>query len=244
MKGRREVAIPAFRHYSSKMDAVGNVALFVSSNLDEAAIGELIAKGRFIDGDEVAKWSKKLPIVLCDDDVRGLVTALNFMLATVHAQHGAVPLFHLESAHRRAERSIAELVKELPRILEFGRKHGSAETLSGVAIFENLLAASESANNYLKASRARFGGESTKPQRRSASWHGDAIYLRWLLEEAGKRAGKSMSFTKPDAPAVEFIDTALTRAQVNHGSPASIAREMARYKAEIDRCKATLSARV
>ena len=95
--------------------------------------------------------------------------------------------------------------------------------------FDNLLSASRSAKKWL-AIRAANWSRKIGRQVYSAPWHEDAAYLAFIIEVAAARSDKRVSFTKPTAPAVAFIDAALERARVKHGSLDAIARAMARFK--------------
>jgi hypothetical protein len=197
-----------------------------------------MGEGEVITDAEVVSWASELPVPLSADDVRELVSALNLMRVTVHVKDVKLP-FHLKQAHQRIEKSILELTQDLPKLIEAYRKFGTERAVTSVQVFEDLLSAGRRADEYVRHARAPWGGAAA-PKYTSAPWHGDAIYLVWILRLAAGRAGKPLSFTKGETPAVAFIDTALTRAGVEHGGLESIARAMSRYKAKMKCSRAAL----
>jgi hypothetical protein len=223
--------IRPFRAYSTKMVRLPNGGTFpvvdikVSSAVE---IKRLSKQGNVIQEAEIRDWwsrFKKATFQLDDAEVRKLVWILNLMRVTVHAEDAA-PL-HLESAARRVETCVSQLSIDLPTLIDAHRRYDGQMAHNSVMVFERLLSAVVLTTDYLKVAR----GTSRKPQGNSAPWHGDAIFLALIIEQAAERAGKPPpSFTKDTAPAVIFLDEALTRAGVEHGDVAAIAQALNRYK--------------
>jgi hypothetical protein len=130
---------------------------------------------------------------------------------------------------KRVIKHIQGLSRDLPTVIDIGHQYGSAGAAPVIEALDNLLSAAKSAAEGLSVRAANWGRTIGK-QRYSAPWHDDIVCLACILEEAATKQHKRVSFTKATAPAVAFIDSALTRAGVRHGSPDAIARAMARYK--------------
>ena len=122
----------------------------------------------------------------------------------------------LKNAHQRVDkvmRDLATLTQELSLLIECHHTHKSSDA----SVFKQLRTAM---NKYHAARRPVWGPWPPL----IVAWHRDAIYLMNVLEAAAKRAGKQLSFTKEDAPAVQLISWALNR---NSGS---VARTLARCR--------------
>jgi hypothetical protein len=150
-------------------------------------------------------WKTKL--YLNRDDVRHLAWAVSVMQATELKERSSHPDLveerRLTSAQLRvneAMRELSGLAPDSSLLTEFHRKHES----SIANVFERL----RTATNKYRAARQPIWGLWPRP---ITAWHRDAIYLMNVLEAAAKRAGKRLSFTKEESPAVQFISQALNR---------------------------------
>ena len=164
------------------------------------------------------EWKAKLHLNH-DDDVRHLAWAVSVMQATELKERSSHPDLveekRLTSAQLRVDktmRELSDLAPELSLLIEFHRKHKS----SAASVFEQLHAVMRE----YRAARRPIWGPWPRP---IVPWHRDAIYLMNVLE---KRAGKRLSFTKEEAPAVQFICFALE----NRHSPEAVAKAMERYR--------------
>ena len=197
---------------------------------EQPSVTELMGQGEIITEAEIRAWSVRLPFPLNGDDLAKMAVALNLMRVTVHAKDAIAP--QQEAAMRRVITHINGLSQELPPLIAAGRKFGSAGATSAFDAFDNLLSAVKLAKKWLNV-RAANWSRKIDGQRHSAPWHDDAAYLAFMLERAAARSGKRVSFSKPTAPGVAFIDVALKRAHVKHGSYGAIARAMARFKSKM-----------
>lgn len=178
----------------------------------------LAQSGNVITLEEVQKMASVLPFPAPSAAIRHLADSLNFMRVTVHAKD-AVPA-HLQTATDRVEKYVAGLLKELPILIKAGRQLNTPKSNATAEGFEAFLSAVQVFDHY-----SPHGAPGAKP------WHDDATYLAFVVEDIASQAGSRVSFTKPTAPAVIFIDRALKRAGVRHGTPEAIARALARRKA-------------
>jgi len=234
--GEAQTSIPHFRAYKSGLTRSGEqfylfYSVQVQASPDRPPWKVLMSTGEVITDNEIRGWvdSARLPFPLNNEDLAVLAEALNLMRVTIHAKDAAP--FHLESAMQRVIKNIDGLLRDLPKVIKFGRESGSQGAVPAINALENLLSVTGSADESL-AIRAGKWGKRQGPKRRSAPWHYDMQYLAWILERAATRSGKPVSFTQPAAPAVKFIDAALERAHIVHGGPEIMAREMARYNAK------------
>lgn len=223
--------IAPFRAYSTEMVRLENGDIFPIVDIKVSSAGEierLSKQDDVIQEIEVRKWWSKFTNATFQLDVaevRKLVWALNLMRVTVHGEEAAP--FHIESAIRRAEKCVTQLSTDLPNLIEAHRGYGGRMAANTVIVFEKLLSAITLTSDYLKVAR----GTSRRPQGNSAPWHGDAIFLMLIIEQAAERANKPPpSFTKHSSPAVDFIHKALARAGVEHGDHVAITQALVRYK--------------
>jgi hypothetical protein len=230
-----EVSLPPFRHYTDQIVRVGNelAVLVVMRCSDRLNVERLMKEGNVITQEEVSEWNKMLPFQLPPKDLADLTDELNLIRVTVPHDEAIADLSHLEAAHRRVEKSITQLTQDLPTLIEFLTTRTGQRSATSATVFDDLLASATNVRSYLTFTRGLWGDRLAKARGgHNALWHGDAVYLMFLLELAAKRAGQVLSFTKPTTPAVRFIDAALDRAGVEHGSVEAISRELARYKAK------------
>ncbi len=223
-------SIPHFRAYTSGVATSGDRTFTIrgGASPDRPPINALMNEGDVIAEDEIRVLSARLPFPLNADEVGELAWALNFMRVTMHAKN-AVPS-HQSAMWQQITKNIGALLQDLPQVIEDGRKFGSPGAAPALDALENLHSAAKFADAWLALRAANWDRKREPKAKQHASWHDDAVYLSLILEKAADRSGKAVSFTKPTAPAVIFIDESLKRAHVSHGGPEAIAREMARYK--------------
>jgi hypothetical protein len=219
-----------FRHYAESIDYNFGVKIIRMIVSDSAAVDEMASKGDVITESEISKLANEtLPIQLRAEEISEIVDILNIMRVTATPEESASERFDITAPMQRTEKSIAQLAKDLPKLIEFHEQQESHIAAAAAAVFTNLLASAVSAKDHFRAAAANWGGQQPAPSR-IARWHGDLRYIALLLEAAAERAGRVLSFTKPEALAVKFIHRALRRAKVKGNTPDAIAREMAREK--------------
>jgi hypothetical protein len=209
------LGIRPIRHYRRMGD--GRLMIQGSAGLDLQITSADVAEVN----DLAAKVRLKVP--LDDDVVQALAMALKLFRSTSHAVLPPELEAH-EQALKRVEKNVEELLRDLPRLIEFHLDLRSTRADASTKVFNTLLTAAE----YLKVSQASWGGGPSR-RRDAALWHDDAIHLSFLLGAAAERAKARLSFTKAEASGVRFIDEALTLAGIEHGGPGAIAQAVARY---------------
>ena len=119
-------SIPHSRVYTSGLTAAGEQVLMlgVGASPGQPSVTELMGQGEIITEAEIRAWSVRLPFPLNGDDLAKLADALNLMRVTVHPKDAIAP--QQEAAMRRVIKHIDGLSRELPALIEFGRKFGSA----------------------------------------------------------------------------------------------------------------------
>ncbi len=118
----------------------------------------------------------------------------------------------------------------MPKLIKHHREFDGDRAAESAEVFARILAA---ADEYFNERWVAWGGKA--PSRRHKWWHDDAFYLHWILDSAAVQARSPLSFTHVTAPAVVFIDEALSRAKVEHEGPDAIAQCLARYRAKTER---------
>jgi hypothetical protein len=180
---------------------------------------------------DVVDLAKKLPLMLTERDLSELWFAVNLMRVTVPVEEALS--FHfdaLRGASKRVEKSLYTLREDLPKLIKHHREFDGERATESAEVFASVLAAAE---GYFNERWIAWGGKA--PSRRHETWHSDAIYLHCVLDGAAVRVRSPLSFTHAKAPAVVFIDEALSRAKVEHDSPEAIAQCLARYRAKTER---------
>jgi hypothetical protein len=213
-------SVKPFRHYQGMLSIDPPARLIVlRSNLKKEDPRILMANGAV----DVVDLTMKLLPPIGDEHLNELRHAVNMMRVTVPVAEA--PSFHfpsLKGASQRVESALATLRKDLPKLIEFHREFDGSRATQSAEIFEAVLSA---AGDYFDQRWIAWGGK--MPARRHTTWHDDAIYLWFLLERASRG---ELVFSHPLAPAVEFIDEALSRANVRHGDRGAIAQCLARYE--------------
>ena len=214
-----------FRHYRGVLTPAGR-GLVIRGKPSGPDLEALMREGAV----DVTDLADKLPIALSSEELKNLHFAVNLMRVTTNPEDALSFQFDaLQGVSQRVEKSLevlqagfAEADRASPRVR---RREGHRV---GPALGEILSAA----NEYLAEKMGRLGGRT--PLRRHEWWHDDAIYLHCVLDTAARRQGKPLAFSYADAPAVAFIDEALSLAKVEHGSREAIARRLARYEADTE----------
>lgn len=223
MNDERPNAKP-FRHYRGELsiEPLGRLIFLNCYPSDE--IGVLMANGVI----DVIDLAMNLPVPINDQHLNELRHAVNMMRVTVPIVEA--PSFHFNSlrgASQRVEAALATLRADLPKMIDFHREFDGKRATQSAEVFETVLAA---AGDYFDQRWMAWGGKT--PARRHETWHDDAVYLAFLLRNASRG---ELATSYPTAPAVGFIDEALTRANVKHGDRGAIARHLARYEADTKR---------
>jgi hypothetical protein len=214
-----------FRFYRGFLTPEGR-GLVIRGNPSGPDLEALMREGAV----DVTDLADKLPIALSSEELKDLHFAVNLMRVTTNPEDAPSFQFDaLQGVSQRVEKSLDVLRQDLPKLIEHHRDFDGARATESAEVFAKILSA---ANEYLAERWVAWGGRT--PLRRHAWWHDDAIYLHCVLDTAARRQGKPLFFSYPDAPAVAFIDEALSLAKVQHGSREAIARRLARYEADTE----------
>lgn len=159
-----------------------------------------------------------------DSDLNLLCYFLNIMRVTCHGDEG-VPREILDR-YLSVNRAIAVILDNLPMMIGHA-KHAVQDALSSnkaafpakAVDLEAFLQATSTADQYFT-----YEG----PGKRTAPWHADAAAIKAILANIFKREGMTITFSKPDKPAVRFIDEALKLAGVAHEGLDAISRALSR----------------
>jgi hypothetical protein len=180
---------------------------------------------------DVVDLASKLPIPLRAGDLEQLHYAINLFRITSPVEDALS--FHfdaLRGASQRVEKSLGVLKEDLPKLIRHHREFDSERAAETAELLETVISVVE---GYCNERWTTWGGKT--PSRRHEPWHADAIYLHCLLDGGARQTGEALKFSYATAPAVSFIDEALKRAKVKHGSREAIARFLARYETETER---------
>ncbi len=193
-----------------------------------------MSSGNVVTADEVVRWLTELKI--CHEEecreeeyVYALARALNFMRVTESGD--AATRKKLGSAVERVRKAVKTLRKELPDLIGAQRQIFSPPGMGSDDIFDAL----DSAAIRVDTDFTVAENLSIFFQRlvRFENWHGDILYLRWLLTGMADRPGtQKTGFTGIETKGVKFIKTALERV----GAPQiedTIAKAFQRYDKEL-----------
>jgi hypothetical protein len=215
--------VAPFRYYLQDVGPEGLRAYAIATWPSGSDLKDLLVKGEVVTEDEVEGKFRELRIDLVGDGPGAFAEALNIMRVTVHAKdalsHSLAPY---EDALKSVERCVDELSRTLPKVIDAHRKVDSERAVASAAHFSRLL---EAIKAYQGERWVAFGGR--PPSRRREPWHGDAVYLMGLYNEA--RANPDiLSGVNSDSSIVRFIAWAFERTGNKQRETGAIAQALNR----------------